>query len=431
MYTRRQFLQRTLEGSSLVALGATVPGFITSTAAAAEQGKDNILVVVEMTGGNDGLNTVIPYGDDLYYKARPSLRFKKEDVLTIDDHIGLNPSLRGFNTLLENDKLAIVQGVGYPNANRSHFESMDIWQSADPRNKTGNGWLGRTLAELKVEGGRIPAFHIGAKQLPLAMQGSAVGVPSLNSEKPFGLDLINTFYGHQPDGSVSNAKKSASTRKELIESVAKHAPSDDGGLLQFVKRISLDAYASIDSLKSIMNEKFEVPDPDYDYSKGFREIRSGLSYELMLVSRMIQAGFGTRIFYVSIDGFDTHGSQREDHANLLRSVGDAISNFFEQLNASGDEERVLVMTYSEFGRRVAENGSKGTDHGAGSCMFVAGPSVKSGLIGEHPSLEDLDSGDLKFHTDFRQVYATLLDKWLQCDSQQVLSGQFKHIPLLA
>ena len=440
MFTRRDFLKRSVEGSSLLALGATVPHFIASTAQAAEKGKDKVLVVLEMGGGNDGLNTVIPYGDDLYYKARPTLGIKKEQAIRVDDHIGLHPSLSGLSELLQNDQLAIVQGVGYPNPNRSHFESMDIWQSADPRGKTGNGWLGRTIADLNVQGGRIPAFHMGKGQLPLALQGSATGIPSLNTEKPFGLDLIGEFHGHQPDGSKRKRPKTdkpsprVATRKQTIEDVARHAPDDAGSLLQFVRRTSLDTYATVDQLKEIINKEFKVPKAQGGFSEGrYRRLRSGLQYELMLVARMIRAGFGTRVFYVSIDGFDTHSQQRQRHQQLMNKISNSVRTFFNELKGSGDADRVVLMTFSEFGRRVNENGSKGTDHGSGSCLFLAGPAVKAGLIGNHPSLasDDLANGDLKFHTDFRRVYATLLDGWLGCDSRRVLGEKFEHVDLLA
>lgn len=448
---RRDFLSRSLKGSSLFALGATVPHFIASTAQAAENGKDNILVVLEMGGGNDGLNTVIPYADDLYHKARPTLRYNKNEVLKIDDHVGLHPSLNGLKKLFDNDRLAIVQGVGYPNPNRSHFESMDVWQTADLRGKSVDGWLGRALGDMQVQGARIPAFHLGAGELPLAMQGSTGGVPSMNTEKPFGLNLgKGNFYGHNPRNpgegvavreeptATSEAaeepaeKREQPARAKLIRGVAESAASGDNDLLGFVRRTSLETYTAIDRLTDIMNEKVQVPDAEGDFSNGrYRELRSGLSYELKLVARMIKAGFGTRIFYVSIDGFDTHSGQKDDHAGLMTQIGNAVQQFYNELDGSGDADRVVLMTYSEFGRRVKENGSKGTDHGSGSCMFVAGPAVNTGPIGEHPSLEDnlLDRGDLKFHTDFRQVYATLLDRWLGCSSRRVLGGEYKHVPL--
>src|SRR5215831_19444065 len=189
MLTRRGFLERTLKGSTIVALGPMVPGFLASAARAAEPGKDTVLVVVEMTGGNDGLNTVVPYSDDLYHAARPTIRLQEGQVVRVDDRIGLNPGMRAFEKLLSDGALAIVQGVGYPNPDRSHFESMDVWQSADPARKSGSGWLGRSLDSVRVRPGQIPGIHVGAQQLPLALRGSGTGVPTIHPTRPYDLEL--------------------------------------------------------------------------------------------------------------------------------------------------------------------------------------------------------------------------------------------------
>jgi uncharacterized protein (DUF1501 family) len=437
MLSRRDFLKTGLAGSSLVALGSTVPGFLASTARAAEKGRERILVVVEMTGGNDGLNTVIPFGDDLYYKNRPTLAIEKNDVLRIDDHLGLNPALRPLSDLLEIGRLAVLQGIGYPNPNRSHFESMDVWQSADPRRTLRNGWLGRSLSLLNVQQGRIPAFHVAQDQLPLAMKGSAA-VPTLHPDKPFGLQLDGRSgpeseydYNQQllQDGQPE------SPRMKLIRELA-DAPSDAGSMLQFVQRTSLDTYTTIDRLREIMRSDFEKPEGEFAFdakSRRAKYVRAGLTYELLLVSRMIQAELGARVYYLSIDGFDTHSDQKGDQDGLLTQLAGGISRFFSELADTGHDKRVLLVTFSEFGRRVRENDSKGTDHGSGSCMFAVGPGVKAGLVGKHPSLEpgELAAGDLKFHTDFRRVYATILDKWLGCDSLRVLGEQFEPLDLLA
>ena len=227
MLTRRQFLNRAVKGSSLVALGTTVPGFVAATAAAAAPGKDTVLVVLELTGGNDGLNTVIPYADDLYHKARPTLRLTRDQVVRVDDHIGLNPGLRSLQTLLNEKQLAIVQGVGYPNPDRSHFESMDIWQSADPQRKTPTGWLGRALSAAKSEPGTVPGMYVGAQALPLAMRGAAGGVPALQPGRPFDLELsagggdpqqeaLNRFPRRMPQPASGDDPRKAERRK-LIE----------------------------------------------------------------------------------------------------------------------------------------------------------------------------------------------------------------------
>jgi len=444
MLSRRMFLKKTLQGSSLVALSSVVPGFVLNTARAAEVGKSTILVVLEMNGGNDGLNTVIPYGDDLYHKARPTLRYKKEEVVRIDDHIGLHPALRQWEGL--RDQLAILQGVGYPNPNRSHFESMDVWQSGDPRRKLASGWLGRSLGSIRVNQGEIVGMHIGTDQLPLAMQGSSTGAPTIDPAKPYELLLdgktpidINRFQGDarfleptQPDTTIAPSQPPQSVpnnghraaRMKLIRELAQGPTATGNDMLQFVQRSSLQTYTAVERLRELMRSE---GDPRFQVRR-FRGEFNELAAKLSLIARIIQAGFGTRVFYVSIDGFDTHSNQRNMHQQLLLAVANGVSQFLNQLG--GHADRVVLMTFSEFGRRVQENGSKGTDHGAGSCLFVVGRRVKGGLVGKHPSLSDLDAGDLKHSIDFRQIYATLLDKWLGCDSTRVLGGKFEHLPLL-
>lgn len=447
MLNRRQFLERTLKGSSLVALTTVVPGFVASTARAATAGKDNILVVLEMTGGNDGLNTVVPYADDHYQKARPTLRLSRGQVVRIDDYVGLNPGLRSLEPLLGNGQLAVVQGVGYPNPDRSHFESMDIWQTADPRRKVGSGWLGRATGSLKIQEGHIPGIFVGSNQLPLALSGSATGTPAIDPARPYELRLgddsrvsLEDFEKPQapptptavPDPPIPSKPPKADPHREarlrLIRDMAGPGQGADD-LLQFVRRSSLQTYTTLESLRRLM----ETEQKDADIVPRFGQpVVSPLAGELTLIAKMIRAGFGTRIFYVAVGGFDTHAEQARQHQQLLQQVGDAVAGFFQQLEPSGDAKRVVLMTFSEFGRRLKENGSKGTDHGAASCLFVAGPAVKGGLVGQYPSLAggDLDNGDLKYQLDFRQVYATLLGGWLGCDSRQVLCGEFAEVPLL-
>ncbi len=416
MLNRRQFLNRSLQGASLLTLSSAVPQFIARTAMAAEAGKDNILVVVEMNGGNDGLNTVIPYGDDLYPKFRSSLRQTKNEVVKINDHVGLNSGMRSFDRLLQRGELAVVQGVGYPNPERSHFESMDVWQSADPSRKMTNGWIGRSINELHNTTGGVPVMHIGPSRLPLALQGATGGAISINNQMPYRLEL----------GGGEPARLKA--RRKLLEELAQPA-QDDTGLANFVYRREVQTLTTLDRLQEVLKGtnagQFNSVGPD---GRPFGP--DALPQRLQLIAQLIQKGFGTRVFYVMRDGFDTHSDQVQHHRNLLAEVADGVTNFFETLRQTGHDKRVRLVTFSEFGRRVEENASKGTDHGAASCLFVAGPGLKGGAVGEHPSLSDLDSGDLKYHTDFRRIYATLLDHWLDCDSQAVLGGKFDHLDAL-
>jgi uncharacterized protein (DUF1501 family) len=412
MLNRRDFLARSLKTSTLLACAPAVPQFLANTAHAANDAKDTVLVVLELNGGNDGLNTVIPFGDDLYHKARPTLRIKKNSTIPINEHLGLHNALAGMQSLQTEGKLASVLGVGYPNPDRSHFESMDIWQSADPTRANRSGWLARGVPNLKDKKGSIPALQIGAEELPLALQGAAGGVVSLNQRVPYQLELGG-----------DNRKD---PRRKLLDSLASsdaNAPGDD--LMSFVRRRQVQTYETIDKIREVLdaNAKAEQQNPR-------RFGGAELLGKMDLIAKLIKQGFGTRVFYVTLDGFDTHSRQADEHVKLLGELGQGIGHLFNELKADNHGERVALMTFSEFGRRVKENGSRGTDHGAGSCLFVAGPAVKGGPVGDHPKLDDLDSGDLRYPIDFRRVYATLLDQWLGIDSRAVLGGKFEHLPLL-
>jgi uncharacterized protein (DUF1501 family) len=387
-----------------------VPRFIADTARAATPGKDNVLVVVELSGGNDGLNTVIPYADDLYHKARPTLRYKKDQVIRLDDFVGLHPGLQGLQPLLQNGQLAVIQGVGYPNPDHSHFEAMDIWQSADPKRVIGTGWLGRAAAEMNDRAGNVHILHIGPNRLPRALTGApGGGAVSVNDQHGFRLELGG--------GTIAHKKE----RRRLVEELAASEGSgDDGDLLSFVRRQLVRTLSAAERLRELLEG------PNAVQRQG-----GGLTQKLQLVAGLIAKGFGTRMFYVSLDGFDTHADQGPAHTNLLTDLGNSVGAFFQTLKMSGHDSRVRLLTFSEFGRRVQENGSKGTDHGSGSCLFLAGAGLKNSVIGKHPSLADLDAGDLRFHTDFRRVYATLLDGWLGCDSKAVLGAKWEHVKELA
>lgn len=419
MFTRRDFLTRTLGGASLLAVGSAVPEFLANTARAADKdakkAKDTILVVVELEGGNDGLNTVAPYADDLYQKARPTLGFAKKEVLKIDDYVGLHPRMNDLKRLYDEKKLAVVQGVGYPNPDRSHFESMDIWQQADPRRGQSTGWLARSIPGMHVSDAGVPGMFLGDNRLPVAMQGADGGVISLADRNSFKLQLSGN----------------ANPRKKLLEDLN----SDDGAkadLAAFVRKRQLQTYTSLQKIEEALKEaggNNNQPQPVPNRGGNNNNDLTTLNGKLGLVARLIGKGLGTRIYYVAIGGFDTHARQADQHEVLLGEVSSAIGQFFNGM-AKDDADRVVLMTFSEFGRRVKENGSRGTDHGAASCLFVAGPKVKGGLVGKYPKLDDLTDGDLRFNTDFRCVYGTLLDQWLGVDSRVVLHDKFEALALV-
>jgi uncharacterized protein (DUF1501 family) len=398
--SRRSFLKT----SSLVALGSTVPGFVSRTAAQAPLAnqagaRDTILVVVQLTGGNDGLNTVIPFRDEHYRRLRPTLAQPEARIRRLNDSIGLHPSMNALADLLQDNSLCVVQGVGYPNPSQSHFRSMDIWQAGSTAERLGEGWIGRALRG--VPGAM--SFHLARanEPAPLALTGAPVRVPSITSLADFQLRVA-------PANNVDGRRQ-----RSLIEQAATPAPGQPG-LLDFVRRTSVNTYESSRRLQEIgRTYQPRVPYPN-----------TQLANHLRLAAQLIDGGLGARLFYVSIDGFDTHAAQAQAHANLLREVSDAMSAFYRDMAARGHRDRILMMTFSEFGRRARENGSQGTDHGAAAPVLLVGGRVRAGLVGDHPSLADLQAGNLRFHTDFRQVYAAILDRWLGVPSRQVLEQEF-------
>jgi uncharacterized protein (DUF1501 family) len=420
--TRREFLRTSLLGASAA---WTVPGFINRTFTGLDEanrdlavqgttGKDGrILVVLQLAGGNDGLNTLVPYADDAYHRLRPRLALKPAAVRKLDDYCGLNPAMPYFGELFAAGDLAVVQGVGYPNPNRSHFVSTSVWETGSPDGRSNTGWLGRyfdntcsgsdPLAGVSLTKTQPEAF--GAEKNP----GICMTTPELYRWIHGGgdRDEAQAFFAglNRPGG----------------EGGPVGPPAADQSNLAFLERVALDAQVSSRKILEIASKhKSKVA---YDGSPVARSLN--------LVGRMIAGGLPTRVYYVSHGGFDTHNGQGGNHDRLLATLDAALKSFFGDLKDQGNYERVSVMTFSEFGRRAGENASAGTDHGKGSCLFVAGGGVKSGLYGKAPSLEDLDAGDLKFTTDFRSVYATVLDEWLQTKSAPVLGAAYPKLGFIS
>jgi uncharacterized protein (DUF1501 family) len=404
--TRRQFLKSSLAGSSLVAWGLSVPAFLSRTAWAAPTSnrpgaKDTVLVMIQLTGGNDGLNTVVPFKDPEYAKLRPTLRQPAAQLKKVNDEIGLHPSLDGLAGLLQDQALCIVQGVGYPNPSESHFRSMDIWQAGSTADNLTEGWLGKALRQLP----QAPAFHLAGpnEAAPLALTGAPVRVPSLTTLADF---QLRTTAASGADHRM---------QRSIIEGAAR--PAGRPGLLDFVQRTASNTYASSDRLQEIgKNYQPKATYPNTPFAN-----------RLKLAAQLIDAGIGARLFYVALDNFDTHSTQAPTHAALLQELSEGLAAFYKDVAARGHKDRVLMMTFSEFGRRAKENGSHGTDHGSGAPMFLVGGRVKPGLVGAHPSLTDLAMGNLKFQTDFRQVYAAVLEGWLGISSKEVLGGSFAPV----
>lgn len=423
LWTRREFLTRSL---GVIAVATTVPSFLSRTAlvlgnpldtAGVSSGIDGkILVVIQLGGGNDGLNTVIPFTHHTYYKLRPTIAIPKGKVIRVTDDIGFHPSLTPFKGLYDEGKLAVVQGVGYPNPDRSHFRSMEIWQSAISDDYETSGWVGRMFDQTCGNGQALSSHVANGARLPcsptLAVSIGETLNPALTCQCSVGVALRDAeqFY--------KMTQVSAKT-ETVVEGV--NAPSSASLQLDFLRRTAMNAGLSADRIrKSVRSVQAKTDYPKEPFAQGMK-----------LIASMIAGGMDTRVYYISLTGFDTHANQPATQERLLKNLAEGVAAFQKDIELLGQADRVLGFTFSEFGRRVAQNGSNGTDHGQAAPMFIFGKSVKPGFIGAHPSLDHLNDGDLKFQTDFRQVYATVLDRWMGVDSSAVLKHAYEKVPIIA
>ncbi|HEU6449745.1 MAG TPA: DUF1501 domain-containing protein [Verrucomicrobiae bacterium] len=445
LQTRREFLRTTILGS---ALSWTVPTFLANTFAALNAdakdsttqivtGKDDtILVVLQMAGGNDGINTVVPYSSDFYHKARPRIGLKAAEILKVNDDIGFHGALTGFKDLYDSGNLAVVQGVGYPNPNRSHFRSTEIWQTASDSNKVEKyGWLGRYFDN--ACDGCDPAVGVTiGNQLPEAFFAKTPKGICFNNPQNYrfianGAQTEESYRklnelemsAPAPDGGpVMSMISDDANSGGSIASLPAGMPMQGGKAIDFIERTALDAQMSSEEVRKIAaktENKATYPG-------------SVLGNSLKLVAKLIGGGMATRVYYVSQGGYDTHTNQINTQQRLLKDLGDSVKSFVEDMKAQGNMQRVLVMTFSEFGRRVSENANGGTDHGAAAPMFLVGDKVRAGLLGHYPSLApgDLFEGDIKYNVDFRSVYASVLENWLKTRSVPILGKQFQPLPIV-
>jgi uncharacterized protein (DUF1501 family) len=408
MLTRRQFLG-TSAGLSALTLGGTVPGLFARAAddAAKADRNDRVLVVVELAGGNDGLNTVIPFEDDRYHKARPTLHVVKEQVQRLTEHVGLHPSMEAAAQLFKEGKLAVVQGVGYPQPDRSHFRSMEIWHTASTAARPpSTGWLGRVLDTSYKEGDDDALAGVALTDgLPQALTAEKLTVPAVRQ-----IENFNTGVADTPDADPPRAR--------LLRQMST-GPTVKGEPIPYLRRQAETAYRTAAKLRdAAANYQTDVEYP------------GDLGAQLRRAAQVIAANLGVRLLWVSQGGYDTHSKQAPAHQALLGELSGALAAFQKDMEKHKAAERVLVLTLSEFGRRVDENASQGTDHGAASCLFLCGSKVRGGLAGTYPSLEKLGEGDLIHTVDFRAVYATILEKWLGCEAAKLLGGQFAPLDLL-
>jgi uncharacterized protein (DUF1501 family) len=432
--TRREFLASGLKGVSLLAATSYVPAFLTRTASAVGAGSDShILVVLQLSGGNDGLNTIVPFTDDLYYKARPAIGLKPGDVLKANDKLGLHPALRPVKEMFDNGQVAIVQNAGYPNPNRSHFRSMEIWHSGsdDTQRREVTGWIGRyfdakcsgTDPRRRTELGTI-GMNFG-KVMPQSFRNNLnVGISLENpdtflwnpSGETLGLakaqEAIFARLNQPTNGTMSSMRRSM----ESLGGIA----SDSPGAIDFLKHTAMNAVIAGDRIRDILDKAKEPT----NYP------RSALAQQFKTIGKLVAGNFPTRVYYAHQGGYDTHQQQLASHERLLGDMAESVAAFFADLRQQKNADKVVVLAFSEFGRRVQENGSAGTDHGAAGPMFVFGEKVRGGIHGAPPDLANLLGGDVKPQIDFRQVYAAILEGWLGTNAERVLGKKYERVPLV-
>ncbi len=370
--------------------------------------RDPILVVLQLTGGNDYLNTIVPYDNPIYYENRPSLGIPVEDVMPINGDFGFNPAMKPIWDLYNQGKVAVINGIGYPNPNRSHFRSMDIWHTCEPDQVGTEGWLGRVIRDLDPNGGNVLTGVNFGRGLPRSMALPGIPVASVSDLETYG---------------VLTGIKTQPRRDQALDAFAEmYAPAvGTGPVMDYLGQTGLEALKGADIL-STAPQKYHST---VEYSD------SPIGRNLQGIAKVLLADLGTRIFNTQHIGYDTHANQGLYHLKLWTDLSQAITDFYDDLREHNAAENVLMFVFTEFGRRVRDNGA-GTDHGSGGVAFAIGDAVKGGMYGEYPSLkaEDLLEGDLRFNFDYRGAYGTLAEKWLGLDAVPIVGGNFEQLDFL-
>ena len=373
--------------------------------------KDPVLVVLQLSGGNDVLNTVVPHGDPLYYDHRPAVRTPQDQVLKIDDNVGFNPNMGPLKRLYDDGKVAVIQGVGYPNPNRSHFRSMDIWHTCEPDTQGTEGWLGRTIRDIDPHKENVLTGVNFGRGLPRALAAPGVPVASVGNLATYG---------------VLTGIEGEDQRTDALDVFSRiYSPTLGRGMVvDYLSQTGMDALKGADIL-STAPEK---------YSSTVEYGGDVVGQYMKNIAQVHLAGFGTRVLYTTApyNSFDTHAGELMAHAGLWSNTSNAIADFYDDIKQNNASDNVILLVFTEFGRRVNDNGS-GTDHGSGGAAFVIGDHVKGGLYGEYPSLEDskLLEGDLHFNNDFRSTYTTILENWMGLDAKPIVNGSFEKFDFVS
>ena len=372
--------------------------------------KDPVLVVLQLSGGNDALNTIVPYGDPLYLDNRPNVRIPIDQVLPINDYIGFNPAMAPMKRLYDEGKVAVIQGVGYPTPSRSHFRSMDIWHTCEPDKVGDEGWLGRTVRDLDPQKENVLTGVNFGRGLPRSLVAPGVPVASVGNLETYGV--------------LTGIEIEEQRTKALDVFSRVYSPMlGQGPVLDYFAQTGLDALEGADILSTAPAM----------YSSSVEYGGDTVAQYMRNIAQTHLAGFGTRVLYTTApyNSFDTHAGELANHTRLWTETSHAVADFYDDLKEHNAGDEVVLLVFTEFGRRVHDNGS-GTDHGSGGVAFVVGENVKGGLYGEYPSLEEnkLLEGDLHFNNDFRGLYSTLLEKWMGLDAQPIVNGSFEQMDFI-
>ena len=371
--------------------------------------REKSLVVVQLSGGNDYLNTIVPYGDDEYYDFRKTVHINQESVLPVDGTYGFNPNLGPIKQLYDEGKVAVINGIGYDNPNRSHFRSMDIWHTALPDEIGNEGWLGRVIREIDPSGENVLTGVNFGRGLPRALGVRGVPVASVGNLETYGL-----FTDIEDEATRSLALRAFA---HMYGGVQGKDP-----VLDFLGQTGSNALKGADILRTAPEK----------YSSSIEYAANPISQSMKSVAQVLFADLGTRVFYTQHGSFDTHSGELTSHAKLWQEVSGAIGDFYDDLKEHGREDEVVVLVFSEFGRRIKDNGS-GTDHGSGGVAFVIGSEVKGGMYGQYPSIREADQleGDLHFNNDFRSTYSTIIENWFGLDAVPIVNGTFEQFDFVS
>jgi uncharacterized protein (DUF1501 family) len=365
------------------------------------------LVVLQLSGGNDALNTVIPYTNGLYYENRPQVNIPQEDVLPIDDHLGFHPSMGPIKQLWDEGKVAVINGIGYPKPNRSHFRSLDVWHTAESEQIGQEGWLGKVIRDLDPKGENVLTGVNFGRGLLRSLYAKGVPVASVGKLETYGLF---------PD------IKDEHMRQMALQAFSQMYGGEGKDMIaQYISQMGTDALKGADILR--------VAPQRYTSSVTYAD--TPIAQNLKSIAQVLCADLGTRVYHTVHQSFDTHAAELTSHAKLWTDVSAAIGSFMADLQEHGKDEDVVILMFSEFGRRIRDNGA-GTDHGSGGVAFVLGTPVQGGLYGEFPSLRDEDQleGDLHFNNDFRSTYSTLVDRWLGLDPVSITNGVYEQFDFI-